>query len=333
VTVEGCFIQNGGKPDLKVWSLISGDYQIKKDYSDSEKGLLLSVTTPSGIIEISELPFIDSSFGLNFFDYLGFILREKSFGKRTTRKKPKPEDTSYLINLGLKISKAIGSRPYSIAPIRTRPQITYDPLKDIPSPEGSHIPTLLARMSVTNLSAWSKLRNSLDSFGKASGLFDDVSVRRMGHKEDDPFQIRVKISGPPFNLVFIGYGVSQVLPIVVDSLQEPSGTTFLLQQPEVHLHPKAQAELGSFLASAAKAGNKRFIIETHSDYLIDRIRMDVRDHEYLTEDDVVVLFFDRTDGTVNVHPIYIDKNGNLIDTPKNYRQFFLEEERRFLTGK
>ena len=102
-------------------------------------------------------------------------------------------------------------------------------------------------------------------------------MKRKGQKESDPFQIEIKSSSRAFNLVDVGYGVSQVLPIVVDVLQEPKDTTFLLQQPEVHLHPKAQAELGSFLATLGKEQHKRFVIETHSDYLIDRIRMDVRD--------------------------------------------------------
>ena len=79
-----------------------------------------------------------------------------------------------------------------------------------------------------------------------------------------------------FNLVDVGYGVSQALPILVDTLQRPAADeVFLLQQPEVHLHPRAQAELGSFFVS--QAGKKRrFVIETHSDYLVDRVRMEIR---------------------------------------------------------
>ena len=51
---------------------------------------------------------------------------------------------------------------------------------------------------------------------------------------------------------------------------------FLLQQPEVHLHPQAQAALGTLFCQVA-AGGRQLIIETHSDYIIDRVRMDVRD--------------------------------------------------------
>jgi predicted ATPase len=100
-------------------------------------------------------------------------------------------------------------------------------------------------------------------------------------KKEGTTQLQVKIAGSGINLVDVGYGVSQVLPIIVDAIREPPRSTFLLQQPEVHLHPRAQAELGSFLGALAKQQQKRFIIETHSDYMIDRIRMDIRDGKHL----------------------------------------------------
>jgi predicted ATPase len=335
ISIQGTFIQDSGKPILSNWLFQSSDYRLEIKFGDSDKDVIFLVKTPSGDLEIREFPFLifPSDFGVDIFSYLRFIIQDiKRFAKNYKGKIPKKEDISLFVELGIAVSETFGSRPYAIAPIRTRPLINYDPLKDIPSPEGSHIPIILARMSATDINAWTKLRDSLDSFGRASGLFDDVDVRRIGRKEGDPFQLRIKIAGPPFNLVHVGYGVSQVLPIIVDALQKPRGTTFLLQQPEVHLHPKAQAELGSFLASTAKLGEKKFIIETHSDYLIDRIRMDVRDNEYLSENDVVILYFERSGGTVNISPIYIDKNGNLINTPNTYRGFFLEEERRIILG-
>lgn len=140
------------------------------------------------------------------------------------------------------------------------------------------------------------------------------------------------MSDAAFNLVDVGYGVSQILPIIVDVLRAEEEGTFLLQQPEVHLHPQAQAELGSFLATLATTTGKRFVVETHSDYLVDRIRMDIRDRRNIEPKDVQILYFERQNGKVKVHPIEIDENGNLESVPKGYRSFFLEEERRFLGG-
>jgi predicted ATPase len=176
-----------------------------------------------------------------------------------------------------------------------------------------------------------ELRNALSRFGKACGLFDSVTVRRpLGKKESDPFQIQIRVSGPAFNLIDVGYGVSQVLPILVDSLMGEKGQMFLMQQPEVHLHPRAQAELGTFLAELVKRDQKSFVIETHSDYLIERLRLDIRDRVGLRPEDVLILYFQRGPKGVKIHPIRIDEQGNVVGAPRGYRQFFLEEERRFL---
>jgi hypothetical protein len=243
-----------------------------------------------------------------------------------------PADIEIMQDLAFAMHHSLDRRPYAFAPVRTRPRRTYDPLKDVPDPEGSHVPMILVKAFTTDSAASVQLREAIDAFGRASGLFTDIDIRRIGRKEGDPFQLQVKIAGSGINLVDVGYGVSQVLPIIVDAIREPSQSTFLLQQPEVHLHPRAQAELGSFLATLAKQQQKRFIVETHSDYMLDRIRMDIRDGKNLKPSDVVILYFERIGGVGQIRTIEIDSFGNLIDAPPGYRQFFLEEERRLLGG-
>jgi predicted ATPase len=189
---------------------------------------------------------------------------------------------------------------------------------------------LLARLASSRTTEWHSIQSALSGFGKGSGLFDSIQVVRKGKKQSDPFQLNVKIKGPSFNLVDVGYGVSQVLPILVDSLQERRETTqLLLQQPEVHLHPKAQAELGSFFAHTTKKHGVRFVIETHSDHLIDRIRMAIRDGK-LKPQDVSLLFFERRESEAAIHTLKLDEQGQILDAPASYRRFFLTEERRIL---
>jgi len=224
----------------------------------------------------------------------------------------------------------IPPRPYAFAPVRTRPLRTYDPIKGAVSPEGDHVPLILATLARS--SDWQVLASALESFGRHSGLFTAVEVRQLGSSESDPFQIQIHIGGKAVNLIDVGYGVSQILPIVVDCLRGEEGGIFLLQQPEVHLHPRAQAELGSFLAVLAKQQNKRFVIETHSDYIVDRIRMDIRDKKGITPEDVALLYFERKNGEATIHRLELDEQGNILNPPPGYRSFFLEEERRFLGG-
>ena len=150
-------------------------------------------------------------------------------------------------------------RPYSIAPIRTKPSRTYDPLTEVPGPEVDHVPMMLSKLDLGKKSDWTEIRNSLNKFGDNSGMFQDVSIKRKGRTGADPFQIGVKISGPPKNLINVGYGVSQVLPVIFDLTRLSDHSLFLLQQPEVHLHPKAQASLGTFVVDQMLKHNQKFI--------------------------------------------------------------------------
>ena len=72
-------------------------------------------------------------------------------------------------------------------------------------------------------------------------------------------------------------------------------------------------------------------METHSDHLLDRVRMEVSDGKTgLKPDDVSILFFERGDLDVSIHSLRIDDRGNILDAPDSYRSFFMEEVQRSL---
>ena len=330
-TVEGLFVDRGGHPILKDWTLDCGDFQLSLLLADEPEELGqvdLHVRTPSGEGFLREMPLADSVQQLRqLSSFLSFALTDLT-GSETSVSAEDAETLTYLLRV---LDRVRGSRPYAIAPIRMRPQRTYDPLRDDPQPEGGHVPMVLAKLQSGNPEKWREIRKAIDELATAAGLFTDVGVRRLGtRKESDPFQIQVKTGGPPFNLVDVGYGVSQFLPIAVEILRMPRRTTFLLQQPEIHLHPRAQAELGSFMAVLAKSDQKRFVIETHSDSIVDRIRMDIRDSDRIKHDDVSLLWFERGEAEVSIRVIEIDDSGNIRNVPQGYRDFFLLEERRML---
>ena len=186
---------------------------------------------------------------------------------------------------------------------------------------------------------WNSLHDNLLEFGRGSGLFAEIKVKRHGKQMSDPFQLQVKVrSGPNANIMDVGYGVSQSLPILVDVLaaEEPSrfprgeeGRTFLLQQPEVHLHPRGQAELASLLVESFRSRGNRFLIETHSDYIIDRVRISVKEG-ILNAGDVSILYFEPKGNSVIIHSMTLDQYGNLQDAPAGYRDFFARETDRLL---
>ena len=193
----------------------------------------------------------------------------------------------------------------------------------------------LANIFFQDKSLWTNLKNALEDFGKAAGLFDEISVRTLGRVESEPFQIQIRksgdrLKGPRRNLIDVGYGVSQVLPVITELLRDDAPPVFLLQQPEVHLHPSAQAALGSLFCRIADS-ERQLVVETHSDHLLDRVRMDIRDGvTELNPEDVSILFFERQEIDVRIHSLSVDKLGNVNGAPPGYRQFFMNETRRSL---
>ena len=235
-------------------------------------------------------------------------------------------------------------RPYASAPVRSKPQRTYDPARPTRDPEGDYIPMYLAEIFFQNKGEWNYFKGALEKFGQESGLFDEISVKSFGRKASEPFQVQIrkfsgKVKGPQRNLIDVGYGVSQVLPVITELVRGGSfpdllgysiPPLFLLQQPEVHLHPSAQAALGSFFCQVAKP-DRQLVVETHSDHLIDRVRMDMRDGKTrLKPEDVSILFFERGDLEVHIHSIRLDKLGNVLEAPASYGRFFMEETQRSL---
>lgn len=222
------------------------------------------------------------------------------------------------------------SRPLAMAPMRTSPLRTYSPTAEDYDPEGGHTPGLLLKARLDK-QQWEQIRPRLNAFGKASGMFEQIKVRTFGD-ENDPFQIQVKGGrGPEANLVDVGYGVSQILPILVECALHDAPSHFLLQQPEVHLHPRAQAALGSFLAGQVSEHGQRFVIETHSDHLIDRIRLEARNRT-IDPKSVAIHYFEKPGLECIIHTLSLDPFANLEGAPAGYRNFFLEEQRKLISG-
>lgn len=226
--------------------------------------------------------------------------------------------------------KDINYRRFASAPVRSKPQRTYEPTRIIHDPEGDYVPMYLADLYLrSSKDQWNRMKKKLEEFGRKSGLFDEITVRTLGGVSD-PFQIQIrkfggKLKGIKHNFIDMGYGISQILPVITSLFRADGPRLFLMQQPEVHLHPRAQASLGSLLCEVAARG-RQLVVETHSDHLLDRIRIDVRRGKTkLKPEDVSILYFERTGLDVMIHSIRIDDQGNIVGAPASYRQFFMEE--------
>lgn len=124
------------------------------------------------------------------------------------------------------------------------------------------------------------------------------------------------ISKIPVTITDVGFGVSQVLPILVEGFNLKSGSTLIVEQPEIHLHPKVQAELGDVLIEFYKQGIFS-IIETHSEHLILRIQRRIAEG-MIENSDVGIYYFEPTKDGTKIIKLEIDKMGMIQNWPKGF---------------
>jgi len=128
--------------------------------------------------------------------------------------------------------------------------------------------------------------------------------------------------------VHVGFGLTQVLPIVIAALSAAKGEILLIENPEVHLHPAGQALMGQFLADVARAG-VQVVIETHSDHILNGLRRAVR-LQRLTPEQVSLHFFKpRSANQAQVISPQIDPLGNIDVWPEGFFDQFDKDMNHF----
>lgn len=153
-----------------------------------------------------------------------------------------------------------------------------------------------------------------------------IELKRKVERWMDQFEIATKINlqklGPFFqvyltdwytgiksNWTDIGFGASQLLPVIISGYYTPENSLVIAEQPEIHLHPKAQAKLADLFIDVSRE-NKRLIIETHSEHLLRRLQTRIAEG-YINRDELSLYYCEPSkEGTI-VRAIGIDENGQL----------------------
>lgn len=164
-------------------------------------------------------------------------------------------------------------------------------------------------------------------------LISEVRIRELTERPG-LFALEVKITDRWVNIRDVGFGLSQLLPILVQSLVMRKEELLLLEQPELHLHPKAQADLGSFLAEMVQEG-RQYLIETHSEYLLMRIAAAVKEKIIAPEDVAIYFFALDAEGCTVIKEIPLDAEGRLPspgEWPTGFFDTTTREAERYLFG-
>ena len=155
------------------------------------------------------------------------------------------------------------------------------------------------------------------------GVAENVESRDKG-KFGHELTVSVPHGRRPHDLTHVGVGVSQVLPILVSSLLADSDTTLIFEQPELHLHPKVQTLLADFFLSMSRVG-KQCIVETHSEYIVNRLRFRAAASTSDSWAESVKIFFvEKTEHGSSFRPVVMNEYGAIADWPEG---FFDESQR------
>jgi hypothetical protein len=200
---------------------------------------------------------------------------------------------------------------FPLGPFRTAPERWYIFTGTCPRDVGYRghlLPDLLFRRGelVDNANRWLE---RLD-------IGYQISIRPLGPEANDLFEVRLVDTRrhPPIDVALpdVGFGISQFLPFLVQSLAA-NDQIISIEQPEVHIHPRLQADLGDLLAECIREPRQnQFIIETHSEHLALRLQRLVR-LKTLMPRDISVVYVSRGPNGATVQPLRLDEEGDFID--------------------
>ena len=149
-------------------------------------------------------------------------------------------------------------------------------------------------------------------------LIDSYDLRPVsGVGRDYEFLVKKYKGGPDVRLTDIGFGVSQVLPVLILCYYAPEGSILILEQPEAHLHPKVQTELADVLIDVVKNRNIQIILESHSEYLLSRLQRRIAEKE-IAAADTALYFCEIKDGTSEIEQLNVDEYGNIRNWPQDF---------------
>lgn len=143
-------------------------------------------------------------------------------------------------------------------------------------------------------------------------------------------QVQSVTHGKRVNIVSEGFGSNALIPLLERFLSTPKDGVVLIEEPEIHLHPKAQAELASLLAEEAKAEDKQIIMTTHSEHILNRLLTLVAEKK-LSKDELAVYAFEKDEkGECTASRIEIFEDGRVKGGLKDFFQPHLDELNRYV---
>jgi predicted ATPase len=231
-------------------------------------------------------------------------------------------------------------KTYYLGPLREYPKRTYLWSRQRPGEIGSRGEQAIAALLASAKSA-SGLRlqqagtpeasivPEVSRWLKAFGVADSLELKRQGQSRY--YDVIIRREGRSAGLIDVGFGVSQVLPMIVMAYFVPRGSTIIAEQPEIHLHPLAQSALADLMVEVARERRVQFIVETHSEHMFRRLQSLIADA--VVSPDECRLYFAKKDdnGEAALENLRADEFGRIENWPKNFFGDAIGETERQMT--
>lgn len=237
------------------------------------------------------------------------------------------QNASFLSDLQASFENQLDSI-YYLGPLREYPQRDYLWARSKPRDVGSKgekaIDAILAasdsgeRRNRVHKGKLRPFQEMIAYWLREMGLIHDFKVTEIARGSNRwQAKLQVRKGGTEVLLTDVGFGVSQVLPVITLLQYVPEGSTVILEQPEIHLHPLAQANLADAIINAAMNRNIQVVLESHSEHLLLRLQRRVAE-DVISNKDVKLYFCDAPNGVSELLPLELDLFGTIINWPRHF---------------
>lgn len=241
------------------------------------------------------------------------------------------QNTAFVSDLVLELERMLRSLFY-VGPLREYPRRLYLWSGETPDHVGAKgdraVEAILAAGDrMFNLKPRQQTKPLADLVARrlqSMGLIRDFRVKQLGeNRKEYEVLVRTGPKLPEVKLTDVGFGVSQVLPVIVECFYVPRRSIVIFEQPEIHLHPRVEAELADLFVDAIHAregGIERecqFIIESHSEHFLRRLQLRIAE-EKLTAEEAALYFIHMEGERTRIETLEVDDYGNILNWPANF---------------
>lgn len=196
------------------------------------------------------------------------------------------------------------------------------------SPNGEDVLQLLAQYGTKSINLFKINENDEFYFSEKETLMDAAkwwsSYMQTGELELFQKEELLKLNVSGHNIIDVGVGVGQSIPIIVDGLYSIENSVIMVEQPEIHLHPMAQMSMADFLLSLS-LNNKTVIVETHSDHIINRLVKRIMKDVTGELNRCICIYFIDKNSDKQIEKITIDPTRGIVNAPTNFFTQFASE--------